>query len=75
MQAGIAIGGILDLNLNPSELVGAAMCSAFECGSHDRWLPRPSKYRGRRHTKRARIGGRARVELRKTSQQAFPPRS
>ena len=46
-----------------------------------RWLPRPSKYRGRRHTKRAsrldwsRMGGRARVELRKTSQQAFPTRS
>jgi hypothetical protein len=49
-------------------------------GKH-RWLPRPSKYGGRRHTKRASrldwswMGGRARVELRKTSQQAFPPRS
>ena len=24
-------------NLHVAGLVGAAMCSAFECGSHDRW--------------------------------------
>ena len=24
-------------NLHVAALVGAAMCSAFECGSHDRW--------------------------------------
>lgn len=24
-------------NLHAAALVGAAMCSAFECGTHDRW--------------------------------------
>jgi hypothetical protein len=24
-------------NLHVAALVGAAMCSAFECGTHDRW--------------------------------------
>jgi hypothetical protein len=24
-------------NLRVADLVGAAMCSAFKCGSHDRW--------------------------------------
>jgi hypothetical protein len=34
---GIVAPGVGKENLHVAGLVGAAMCSAFECGSHDRW--------------------------------------
>src|SRR5215469_3952076 len=37
LKPGHAAYGVGKKNLRVADLVGAAMCSAFKCGSHDRW--------------------------------------